>query len=417
MAAGRWPGGSRPANQREGCISPLTYWVFSAWGELTMIPADLKVLLIEDSPEDVLILKNYLASHCSSLVDIEVCQRLAEAKKRLGQGKADIDVILLDLGLPDSEGFETFTAIHQQVPKIPVVVLSGLDDEELAIRTVREGAQDYLVKGKFIGDLLLRSLRYSVERMRAKEALRQARDDLLQRTTELASANEALKDMVSKVSAAGEAVHKSLQGIIQIISLIIETRDPYTAGHQRSVANLARAIALVMGLPPERIEGIRLAAIVHDLGKISIPAEILSKPSRLTEAEMSMIRIHPRSGYEILRKVEFPWPIAQIVLQHHERIDGSGYPQGLRGPDILLEAKILGLADVMDAMCSHRPYRPGIGLEKALAEISQNRGILYDPEVVDACLKYFQEKLATLPVTKKSYRHLVSSPPAPPVAP
>ena len=381
-----------------------------------MIPADLKVLLIEDSPEDVLLLKNYLTTHRSCLLDIQVCHRLAEAKKRLGQGKADFDVILLDLGLPDSEGLETFSAIHQQAPKIPVVVLSGRQDEELAIRTVREGAQDYLVKGQINGALLVRSLRYSVERMRAKEALRQARDDLLQRTTELASANEALKDMVSRVSDAGEAVHKSLQGIIQSISLIIETRDPYTAGHQRSVANLARAIALVMGLPPERIEGIRLAAIVHDLGKISIPAEILSKPSRLTEAEMSMIRIHPRSGYEILSKVEFPWPIAQIVLQHHERIDGSGYPQGLRGPDILLEAKILGLADVMDAMCSHRPYRPGIGLEKALAEISQNRGILYDPEVVDACVKYFQEKLATLPVTKKSYRHLVSSPPAPPGA-
>ena len=382
-----------------------------------MSPADLKVLLIEDNPNDVDILRYHLATHSSFLLDIEVCQRLSEAKKRLSQGKPEFDVILLDLGLPDSAGYETFNGIHQQAPKIPIVVLSGLEDEELAMRTVREGAQDYLVKNELIGDLLLRSLRYSVERMRAEEALRQARDDLLQRTTELASANEALKDMISQVSDAGEAVRKSLQGIIQSISLIIETRDPYTAGHQRSVANLARAIALVMGLPPERIEGIRLAATVHDLGKISIPAEILSKPSRLTEAEISMIRIHPRSGYEILKKVEFPWPIAQIVLQHHERIDGSGYPQGLRGPDILLEAKILGVADVMDAMCSHRPYRAGIGIEKALAEIRQNRGILYDPEVVDACLKYFQEKLAALPIAKKSYKHLISSPPSLPAAP
>jgi response regulator RpfG family c-di-GMP phosphodiesterase len=272
-----------------------------------MIPEHLKVLLIEDNPSDVTLLKNYLANHCSSLY-VEVCQRLSEAKNFLGQGKPEFDVILLDLGLPDSEGLDTFTRLQQQAPKIPIVVLSGLEDEELAIRTVREGAQDYLVKGKLIGDLLMRSLLYAVERMRARETLRQARDDLLQRTAELASANQTLKEMVSQVSAAGDAVRKSLRGIIRTISLIIETRDPYTAGHQRGVANLARAIALVMGLPPERIEGIRLAAIVHDLGKISIPAEILSKPYGLTEAEMSMIRVHPQSGYEILNKWNFPGP-------------------------------------------------------------------------------------------------------------
>ncbi len=389
--------------------------------ELKMIPADLKVLLIEDNPTYIAMLKDYLASLRSSLLDLEVCQRLSEAKNRLGQGKPEIDVILLDLGLPDSEGFETFAAIHQQAPKIPIVVLSGLDDEELAFRTVREGAEDFLVKGNVNGDLLLRTMHYAVERMRTREALRQARDDLedrvRERTAELVSANEALKEMVSKISAAGEAVSKALRGIIQVVSLIIETRDPYTAGHQRGVADLARAIARVMGLPRECLEGIRLAAIVHDLGKISIPAEILAKPTRLTEAEMSLIRMHPQAGYEILKKVDFPWPIAQIVLQHHERVDGSGYPQGLRGPDLLLEAKILGVADVVDAMCSHRPYRPAIGLDKALAEISQNRGILYDPEVVDACLKYFKEKLATLPTTKRSYKHFFPSQPALPIAP
>jgi putative nucleotidyltransferase with HDIG domain len=386
-----------------------------------MIPKDLKVLLIEDDPGFTYLVHEYLITIRSPQVRIEDCKRLSEGLAHLSESSSTFDLILVDLILPDSYGLETFSKIHQKVPELPIVILSGLEDEGIAIQAVRDGAQDYLVKGDIGRDLLWRVMRYAIERMKIAGDLRRARDDLeervRERTAELAAANETLKEMVSKVSAAGEAVCKSLQGIIRVISLIIETRDPYTAGHQRGVADLARSIARVMDLPPERIEGIRLAAIVHDLGKISVPAEILAKPSRLTEAEMSIIRIHPQSGYEILKKVEFPWPIAQIVLQHHERIDGSGYPQGLCGPDILLEAKILGVADVVDAMCSHRPYRPAIGLDKALAEITQNRGILYDPEVVDACLKYFQEKLATLPLTKKSYKHLVSSQPALPVAP
>ena len=168
------------------------------------------------------------------------------------------------------------------------------------------------------------------------------------------------------------------------------------AAHQRGVADLAQAIARRMALTEERIEGIRLAALVHDLGKISTPAEILAKPTRLTEMEMSLIRIHPRSGYEILKRVQFPWPIAQVILQHHERDNGSGYPLGLSGPDILLEAKIMGVADVVEAMCSHRPYRPALGIEKALTEIRKNRGTLYDPGAVDACLAYFNEITPTV---------------------
>jgi putative nucleotidyltransferase with HDIG domain len=172
----------------------------------------------------------------------------------------------------------------------------------------------------------------------------------------------------------------------------VETKDAYTAGHQRRVANLARAIAAEMGLSPEQIDGIRMAAVIHDLGKISVPAEILSKPIGLNDLEYGLIKIHPQVGYDILKEIEFPWPVAQIVLQHHERMDGSGYPQGLLGEEIILEARILAVADVVEAMASHRPYRPPHGVDKALEEISRNRGILYDPEVVDACLKLFNEK-------------------------
>jgi HD-GYP domain-containing protein (c-di-GMP phosphodiesterase class II) len=147
-----------------------------------------------------------------------------------------------------------------------------------------------------------------------------------------------------------------------------------------------------MKLPKDKIEGIRIASLVHDIGKISLPAEILNKPTKLSEMEYGLIKDHSQVGYDVLKSIEFSWPIAQIVLQHHERLDGSGYPQGLKGEDILLEAKIIGVADVVEAMSSHRPYRPAWGIDKALEEISKNKGILYDPKVVDACLKLFKRK-------------------------
>jgi PAS domain S-box-containing protein len=186
-------------------------------------------------------------------------------------------------------------------------------------------------------------------------------------------------------------LRQSLVQSIQTIAATVEARDPYTAGHQQRVAHLATAVARKMDLPEERVDGIGLAGIIHDLGKIHIPAEILSKPGKLTDVEYMLVQAHPQSGYDILKDVTFPWPIADIILQHHERLDGSGYPQGLKNGKILLEARIIGVADVVEAMSSHRPYRAGLGLEAALEEIERNRGKWYDPEAVDACLKLFRE--------------------------
>jgi PAS domain S-box-containing protein/putative nucleotidyltransferase with HDIG domain len=200
------------------------------------------------------------------------------------------------------------------------------------------------------------------------------------------------KQAERKIKQGYKKLQRTMEATINTISKIIETRDPYTAGHQNAVSQIAVAIAQEMKLPEDKIEGMRIAALVHDIGKISIPAEILSKPSKLNEMEFSLIKNHPKTGYDILKTIDFPWPVARIVLQHHEWLDGSGYPQGLKGDKILLEAKIIGTADVVEAMSSHRPYRPSLGIDKALEEISKNKGILYDPEVVDACLRLFKEK-------------------------
>lgn len=192
-------------------------------------------------------------------------------------------------------------------------------------------------------------------------------------------------------------LQQSLEQSIRVIASTVAVRDPYTAEHQQRVSMLAQAITKKMGLPEEQVHGIHLAATIHDLGKIQIPSEILSKSGKLNDVEYMLIQAHPQAGYDILKEVKFPWPIADVILQHHERLDGSGYPRGLKDNDILLEAKVLAVADVVEAMLSHRPYRTGLGLDFTLQEIERNRGKLYDPMVADACLKLFREDGYTLP--------------------
>ena len=198
------------------------------------------------------------------------------------------------------------------------------------------------------------------------------------------------QDITERIEAA-QQVRNALEGTIQAVAETIETRDPYTAGHQRRVAKLAMAIAQKMGLPDEKIEGIRVAATLHDIGKMATPAEILSKPGRLSEHEFRLIQEHPRVAHAILKGIAFPWPIADIVLQHHERLDGTGYPEGLCADDgILLEARILAVSDVVEAMSAHRPYRPALGIEAALEEIRSKRGTAFDSDVVDACVELLE---------------------------
>lgn len=189
-----------------------------------------------------------------------------------------------------------------------------------------------------------------------------------------------------------EKLQQTLESTVHAMAMAVESRDPYTAGHQRRVADLSYAIAVAMGLESGRIIGLRMASMIHDLGKISIPTEILTKPTKLTNIEFEIVKTHAQAGYEILKDIVFPWPIARIVLEHHEKMDGSGYPKHLKGEDLLTESKILTVADVVEAMASHRPYRPSLKLQEALDEITRNRGILYDADAVAACLTLFEEK-------------------------
>ena len=197
---------------------------------------------------------------------------------------------------------------------------------------------------------------------------------------------------ITEQKQAQNKLKKTIDAIIETISKIMDTRDPYTAGHQIRVSQLAFRIAQEMNLSPDKIESVKIASLIHDIGKIGTPSEILTKPSDLDAIEFSFIKKHPEIGYSILKDIDFSYPIAQIVLQHHERNDGSGYPQGLKGKDILLEAKIINVADVVEAMSSHRPYREALGVDVAIAEIIKNKGMLYDPEIVDVCVNLFKEK-------------------------
>jgi len=209
---------------------------------------------------------------------------------------------------------------------------------------------------------------------------------------EIRELTTSFNQMTTERKQAEEKLKNTLDASIQTMSKIIEVKDPYTAGHQQRVSQLTTAIAKELNLSPDKVEGIRIASLIHDIGKISVPTEILSKTTTLSDIEFSLIKGHSQAGSDILKAIDFSYPVAQIVLQHHERLNGSGYPNNLKGDEILLEARIIGVADVVEAMSSHRPYRPSLGIDAALDEISKNKGTLYDPEVVDICLKLFKEK-------------------------
>jgi len=379
----------------------------------------VKLLVVDDRPENLFVIEEVLEGlGCQ-------CIKATSGQEALSLLlKHDIALALLDVQMPDMNGFEVaeFMRGKKQSRQIPIIFITALSKEPIHVfHGYQSGAVDYLFK-PFEPHVLQSKVRVFIElhqqkrmlrqqaqelearmltleeevrqRQLAEETLREHQNHLQElvaaRTAEIAAMNEQLCQKIVQHQQTEAELRKVMEGVIQAMALTAEIRDPYTAGHQRRVSALSSAIAREMRMVEEQIEGVRLAALVHDLGKIYVPAEILSKPGHLNPIEFSLIKVHPQLGYDILQTIDFPWPIAKMVLQHQERIDGSGYPQGLRGDEILLGAKIISVADVVEAMAFHRPYRPALGIEKAIEEITAYQDQRYDAAVVTACLNVLQ---------------------------
>ena len=325
----------------------------------------IKILIAEDTPADAELCEREVRKILKSCQFQVVDERQAYVT---ALSEFQPDLILSDYSMPGFDGMAALKLAQEYAPEMPFIIVTGSVSEDVAAECMKAGAWDYIIKQHI---------------RRLGPAVVSALDKKQTLITKSKAEDER--------EAAYRALDKALTDSIAAMSKIVEIRDPYTAGHQTRVADLSVAIARELKLPEERVKYIRIAALIHDIGKIYIPSDILSKPGKLRDMEWQLIKIHAQGSYDILKTIEFPWPIAQIAWQHHERLDGSGYPQGLDGDHILLEAKILAVADVVEAMSSYRPYRPALGIEKALDEISRNRGVLYDPNIVDACLKLFNE--------------------------
>jgi response regulator RpfG family c-di-GMP phosphodiesterase/signal transduction histidine kinase len=347
-------------------------------GASSIRPIDDRIVLAEDNADLRAYLRMMLTKYGHEVVSV------ADGAEAWAVIKRDPpDVVVADIMMPRMDGYELLrnirgTRASMAVPVILITAKPGLDAKLMGLEY---GADAYLNK-----PVSIRELDARIRNLVSIRKFQQTEHRL----------NE-MEGRVEERRIGFERIRRALDSTVQAVAAVIEIRDSYTSGHQKRVADLAQAVGVEMGVPADRLEGLHTAGIIHDIGKIGIPAEILSKPSKLTPIEYAWIQTHPQAGHDVIKDIEFPWPVARMILEHHERIDGSGYPNGRRGDEILLESRILAVADVVEAMSSHRPFRPALGTEAALAEISKMRGTIYDPEVVDACLRLFRDKAYRLP--------------------
>ncbi len=335
-----------------------------------------RVLVVDDEKSTRLSVQAFLRD---AGYKADVAEDAQSAQALLADG--NYDVVVSDIVLPGASGVALLKAIRKTAPDVQVIMMTGEPTVATAADAVRAGASDYLAK-PISKAAILKAVNRAAETKRVW-------DDNWRLQAENRRYQENLEHMVAQRTTE---LREALEGTIRAMATTVESRDPYTAGHEQRVARLARAIAEELGRPEEQVQGTYYAGLVHDVGKIAVPAEILSKPRPLTVAEFELMKTHPQTGFEILKTVAFPWPLAEIILQHHERLDGSGYPRGLSGDRLSPEARILAVADVVEAMASHRPYRPALGIDAALQEIIGKRATQFDPDAVDACVRLFREK-------------------------
>jgi len=315
--------------------------------------------------------------------EVLVARDALEARRLLEA--QEFDVVLSDIVMPGPSGIDLLAEARRMQPHASLVLLTGQPSVETAADALRLGAHDYLPK-PVRGETLRRVVRQATERAalqkenaRLQELQRRHLEALEQ---EVAERTEQLRLLLDRNCQQLKETERMFDATVDAFSRAMEIRDPYTAGHQRRVTRLATAIGKALGWPPERLRLLRIGAMLHDLGKLRVPSEILAKPSRLTEAEFALIREHPLAGWEVIAPLDFAGPVALMIRQHHERLDGSGYPDGLKSDAILPESRLLAVADVVEAMASHRPYRPALGLDAAIEEIRRGSGSRYDPQMV-----------------------------------
>jgi putative two-component system response regulator len=295
-----------------------------------------------------------------------VCTLASNGEEALGLLEREkMDVVITDIVMPGMGGMELTRKVKERFQS-DVIIMTGFAEEYAYEEAIERGGSDFLSKPINPMELVLRLARILRERA-----------------------------VLSELRRSMARLQDVLEGTIHTIALAVEAKDPYTSGHQRRTAEIGSSIAAHMDLSDDRIKGVRMAGLIHDVGKIAVPSEILSKPSRLSDIEFALIKTHSQVGYDILKGIDFPWPVAEIAYQHHERMDGSGYPRGLKEEEIILEARIIAVADVAEAMASHRPYRPALGIDAALEEI-ENKKTVFDREVAEACKAVLSEERTRL---------------------